>query len=275
MSVHRYEIRSTAELQPIAKIYREVGFRPDLVDDLGFLRSLGGTVFAATAGTEVVGASSCLTFGSTGWIGGVAVTAAHRGSGLGTRLTEAAMQTLRDGGVETLALHATAKARSIYERLGFAAGSDFVELSAGADPLTPPEAHLRPGTADDLDAERALDRTATGEDRGRLLSALWPHNALVAVDGDRVVGFALPQGRSSAGAVVAVDQAAGEALLAASTCGRAEPPHVGTSVRHERLLALLQAAGYVETLRTTRMHHGPAPVFVPEQIFATFNLYWG
>lgn len=270
----RYEIRSIAALQPIAEIYREVGFRPDLVDDLAFLRDLGGSVFVATAGDDVVGASSCLSFGRTGWIGGVAVTAAHRNSGLGTKLTEAAMRTLREGGVETLGLHATAQAQSIYERLGFAAEAEFVELSDGGA-LTASDAELRAGTAEDLDAVLALDRLATGEGRGLLLSALWPHHARVALDGERVVGFALPQGRSSAGAVIAVDEAAGDALLAALVGAGVDRLHIGASTRHERLLARLDAAGYSETLRTTRMYLGPPPALVHEKIFATFNLYWG
>ncbi|MDQ3935015.1 MAG: GNAT family N-acetyltransferase [Actinomycetota bacterium] len=271
-----YAIHPTADLRPIAALYEEVGFRPDLVDDLGFLRELGGTVFVATSGWDVVGAGSCLPFERTGWVGGVAVHPGHRGAGLGSDLTEAAMRALEQEGVRTALLHATAVAKALYERLGFVAETEFAELRGGGALAPPREApRIRAAEPDDLEAVLALDRESTGEDRRRLIGALWPHGALVAEHESRPIGFALPQRRSSAGAVVAADPVAGQALLAAAIEERGEPVRVGVPTGHADALALLEGAGYSEALRTTRMHRGEAPGWSPERIFATFNLYWG
>jgi ribosomal protein S18 acetylase RimI-like enzyme len=271
-----YAIHPARDLTPIAALYREVGFRPDLVDDLGFIGDLGGEVFVATAGDELAGAGSCLPFGETGWLGGVAVHPDHRGHGLGSELTETAMRALEERGVRTMLLHATPVAKALYERLGFVAEMEFHELRGGGALEAPEDCpRVRPGTPGDLDAILALDREATGEDRGRLLERLWPREALVAEDGSGVAGFALPHRRSSAGAVVASRPEAGQALLAAAVAARGEPVRAGVPAGHTRALALLEGAGYRESARTTRMHRGPAPRWSPERIFATFNLYWG
>jgi predicted N-acetyltransferase YhbS len=274
--VSRYEIHPASDLRPIGAIYREVGFRPDLVDDLPLLQALGGSVFVATDDDEVVGVATCLPFARTGWIGGVAVTPAHGGRGLGSRLTEAAMGTLADRGAETMLLQATEAAQQLYERLGFVPETQFAELRGHPGPMPAPAGSLvREGAPADLEAVLALDREATGEDRGRLLAALWPRDALVAEASGSVVGFALAQSASAVGAVVAADPAAGEALLAAAIASRPDSPRVGVPVAHEQALGLLLRAGYDEKLRTTRMHVGTPPEWAPERIFATFNLYWG
>jgi GNAT superfamily N-acetyltransferase len=186
----------------VASVYRSVGFRPDLVDDLELVIRLGGGVITANLDGQVVGSSSYLPFGRTGWIGGVAVRLEHTRRGLGERLTEAAWAELRVAGASTVLLHATPMARPLYARMGFAAAEEYVELRGSLPIGWPPG--VRPGTAADLDAVLDLDRVATGEDRGGLIRALWPRGGIV-VDGPPgggMRGYRLQQSPDAVGAVV-------------------------------------------------------------------------
>lgn len=276
-----YEIEPAGDdLHAVARIYDAVGFRPDLVDDLDFLRGLGGEVFVARRAGTVVGASSCIAFSGTGWIGGVAVAAEHGRRGLGTELTDTALRALKAGGVTTALLHATEMARPLYERMGFVPEGEFAELHGRPvpRPAAPTTPGLRAGTGADLAAVLDLDRRATGEDRGRLLRALWPRGGLVHDDGGRVRGFLLRQGGSAVGAVIA-DPDAGLGLLAAavsaSDAQAAGDLRVPLPVTHTGARELLLRQGFREAFRTTRMHRGPAPAWHADRIFSAFNLYWG
>lgn len=257
------------------EVYAAAGFRPDLVDDLGLVISLGGSAFAARLDNRVVGLSSCLPFDSTGWIGGVAVLPEHGRRGLGERLTALAVSTVRDRGALTVLLHATAAARPLYKRMGFVDEADFVELVGPAletQKVSSPA--VRAATMDDLDDVLALDRDATGEDRSSLLRALWPGGARV-YDDSGVVGYHLPQIPTAVGAVVTSDPAAGLVLLSTALGERDQPTRVPFQSDHREIRDLLGRAGYTEHARTTRMRLG-APVDVrPERLVSAFNLYWG
>ncbi len=256
-------------------VYAAAGFRPDLVDDLGLVTSLGGAVFAARLHDRVVGLSSCLPFASTGWIGGVAVAPEHGRRGLGERLTALAVAAVRDRGAQTVLLHATAAARPLYTRMGFVAEVDFAELAGPA--LEPPAVRstaIRPATMDDLDDVLALDSDATGEDRSALLRALWPTGARV-YDDHGVVGYHLPQIPTAVGAVVASDTAAGLTLLSAALAGRPGPTRVPIQTDHRQTRDLLARAGYTEHAHTTRMRLGPPVDAHPHRLVSAFNLYWG
>jgi ribosomal protein S18 acetylase RimI-like enzyme len=164
-----YEIGPAGDdLHAVARIYDAVGFRPDLVDDLGFLRRLGGEVFVARRAGSVVGVSSCIAFAGTGWIGGVAVAAEHGRRGLGTELTDTALRALKAAGVTTALLHATEMARPLYERMGFLPEGEFAELHGrpAPRPASPTTPGLRAGTGAARPADVA--ELAKSAQRGRL-----------------------------------------------------------------------------------------------------------
>jgi GNAT superfamily N-acetyltransferase len=249
-------------------------------------RRLGGVAFVADADGELVGASAAVAFGTSGWIGGVAVLPEWRRGGLGRALTAVAVNWLHDAGTATVSLHATALGRPVYERLGFAADGRWLRLTTGAMSATRTPPGVRAGRPADLDAVLVLDRAATGSDRSRLLRAVWGRGCLVAEDaGGLLRGFHVPKtprpaGRhrwtwaDQPGATVAVDAQAGAALLAAW-----QRPGVAASVvLPEANVAgrgALQALGYRVAASTVLMRRGPAPACLPERIFGGFNLFWG
>jgi len=81
--------------------------------------SPGGQLIVACYGDRVVGVSYAASFGRTGWIGNVAVHPEARGRGIGTAVSQAALDALRRAGAVTMLLTATDLGRPIYEKLGF------------------------------------------------------------------------------------------------------------------------------------------------------------
>ena len=227
-------------------------------------------------------------FGGTGWIGGVAVVPAHRRIGLGGALTEAIVEFLEGRGLATVLLHATALGRPVYERLGFVPETPYRTLSgptlprgprstgdAPAVPRTPPGGAGPGRQAADLEAVLALDLAATGEDRRRLLTALWPTGGLVADSDGRPLGYHLPSPWRTGGATIAADPGTGLALLDAVRAAAGDEVAISVPTGNTAAVETLEAAGFAEVYRTIRMHRGPRVPWDPAALFGAHNLFWG
>src|SRR3954464_13135733 len=117
-----WEIRPArpSELSPVAATLRSAGLGANVGRRLELPhRSPGGDVLAAVHRGEVVGGAAVAGFGPTGWIGALGVIGAVRRRGIGTALTEAAVDWLRGHGAQTAMLYATDAGRPVYQRLGF------------------------------------------------------------------------------------------------------------------------------------------------------------
>jgi GNAT superfamily N-acetyltransferase len=276
------------DLGRLGPLYEQSGFGARLAGVVGFARArLDGEVVVAEAGGDLVGVAAGAVFGASGWVGGVAVVPGHRRAGLGGALTEAILEFLEGRGVTTALLHATALGRPVYERLGFVPETAYLTLTGPTRPSGPaadpagverpraaPEPLVRPGQAADLEAVLALDLAATGEDRRRLLTALWPTGGLVATDG-RPVGYHLASPWRSGGAVVAADPRAGLALLDAVRATPGEEVAISVPAANTPALRSLEVAGFSEHSRTIRMHRGPRVPWNPAALFGAHNLFWG
>lgn len=85
--------------------------------------------FVALEDGRIVGTGCCTAYlGGTGWIGLISVLPEFRGRGLGTALTKWGIEALRDQGVQSFVLTATADGRPLYERLGFSGDSDYLVM---------------------------------------------------------------------------------------------------------------------------------------------------
>ena len=146
-------------------------------------------LFVAELDGEIVGTAGATIFPGTpptGWAHGIVVPPGQQRSGLGTRLTEAAIAWLHARSAGAVLLLATDAGRPVYERIGFVAGERYGSfawpptsaggisadaisagaISAGANVV------IRPMRAGDLHAVYALDCAATGEDRRGFIKAL-------------------------------------------------------------------------------------------------------
>jgi ribosomal protein S18 acetylase RimI-like enzyme len=282
------------DLAQLGPLYEQSGFGARLAGVVGFARArLDGEVVVAEAGGELVGVAAGAVFGATrgtgepgggggsggsggtGWVGGVAVVPAHRRVGLGGALTEAIVEFLEGRGMATVLLHATALGRPVYERLGFVPETAYVTLSGPTLARASTGAMVRAGRAGDLEAVLALDRTATGEDRRRLLTALWPTGGLVAdVDG-RTLGYHLASPWRPGGATIAADSGTGLALLDAVRVAPGDEVAISVPAANGAAVGWLESAGFQERYRTIRMHRGPRLAWDPAALFAAHNLFWG
>jgi N-acetylglutamate synthase-like GNAT family acetyltransferase len=249
-----------------------------VLDQLRFLRAREiGEIFVADSDGRPVGASACIAFEGTGWIGAVGVVPEARNQGVGGALTDAAVAWLRQAGADTILLQATGLGRPVYERLGFLAEGEYVMLSGPALPGDREHPRgVRTGREEDLDAVIELDRAATGEDRSRLLRAVWPAGALVAEDSGAIQGFHMSSGAGPGGAVVATDTQAGVRLVDGARSLFAPGDHMAPVPHGNRpARQALRERGYREATRTTRMRLGPPVEWDQQTIFSAFNLFWG
>jgi GNAT superfamily N-acetyltransferase len=276
------------DLARLGPLYEQSGFGARLAGVVGFARArLDGEVVVAEAGGELVGVAAGAVFGGTrgtggsggsggtGWVGGVAVVPAHRRVGLGGALTEAIVEFLEGRGVATVLLHATALGRPVYERLGFVPETAYVTLGGPTLARASTGATVRAGRAADLEAVLALDRAATGEDRRRLLTALWPTGGLVAAVDGRVLGYHLASPWRPGGATIAADAGTGLALLDAVRVTPGDEVAISVPAANAAAVGWLGSAGFRERYRTIRMHRGPRVAWDPAALFAAHNLFWG
>jgi GNAT superfamily N-acetyltransferase len=124
----------------------------------------------ARVGGEVVGTGVATKYGRSGWIGHVFVRPDHRGRGLGTALTAAALAWLQAAGCESILLAATDAGRHLYERLGFVVDSNYHELR-GRSLAKDVELHpFRPLLRSDLLELTRSDREISGDDRAAVVA---------------------------------------------------------------------------------------------------------
>jgi ribosomal protein S18 acetylase RimI-like enzyme len=282
------------DLARLGPLYEQSGFGARLAGVVGFARArLDGEVVVAEAGGELVGVAAGAVFGGTrgaggggggggsgatggtGWVGGVAVVPAHRRVGLGGALTEAIVEFLEGRAVATVLLHATALGRPVYERLGFVPETAYMTLSGPTLARASTGAVVRAGRAADLEAVLALDRTATGEDRRRLLTALWPTGGLVAAVDGRTLGYHLASPWRPGGATIAADSGTGLALLDAVRVAPGDEVAISVPAANAAAVGWLESAGFQERYRTIRMYRGPRVAWDPAALFAAHNLFWG
>lgn len=111
---------TTADVTEVHAVLARSGLRSGQPEALDFyLTSPGGRIVVACRQDRVTGAAYSVSFGRTGWLGNVAVDPEARGQGIGTAVSAAAIDWLRQAGVVTVLLTATPLGRPVYERLGF------------------------------------------------------------------------------------------------------------------------------------------------------------
>ena len=233
------------DLAWLGPLYEQSGFGARLAGVVGFARArLDGEVVVAEAGGELVGVAAGAVFTGTGWVGGVAVVPGHRRAGLGGALTEAIVEFLEGRGVTTVMLNATALGRPVYERLGFVPEAAYLTLTGPTRPPSPGDPSLRAGRQSDLETVLALDLAATGEDRRRLLTALWPTGGLVAAGDGRLLGYHLASPWRSGGAVIATDPEAGRVLLDAVRVAPGDEVGISVPAANTPAVQSLESAGF-------------------------------
>ena len=216
-----------------------------------------GNLLVAERDGALVGTAAYVSFGRTGWLGGVAVDESARGSGLGRAVTLAALEAL--GPHETVLLLASDAGRPIYERMGFE-GEGMYRVFMSPDAAVP-SGPFRPL---DRDTVRALDARVTGETRALAIDA--------ALDGVASAGGVALRPPWAARPILAPDPGEGAALLAAVL-----EPGLRLAVPEANVAGAdaMLALGCVEREGVLRMRRGPAVAWRPTELWGVFSLFFG
>ena len=169
-------------------------------------------------GDRPVATATLVRYGSrVGWIGMMLVHPDHRRRGYGARMLRACLDAAEEAGVGTVGLDANREGKPLYDANGFV---EVAEVSRWHGSLDGPGRADRVTTVAEVDPFAALDRRASGVDRGVLLESLLEEEGPVGLlrrgpDGG-VTGYALvlrrPPG-ATVGPLVAEDADTAEALL--------------------------------------------------------------
>lgn len=264
-----------SELHEVVRTLAAAFGEPLRADTWEWLKRSGhGEVVVAERNGSIVGTGSGLSFGGTGWIGGIGVEPRARRIGLASALTETVAEWLRGRGARTLLLQATAQGRPVYEGIGFLQEEMYRMWSV--PPLfgrRPHPAKARPLRRGDFDAVLALDRAVTGEERDAALRAAWASGGVAMVIDDELRGFHLdtPWGP---GPTIAVDEHSGVALIRAAQ--RTDVAmRVGVPAGNRAGTRELERRGFAEVAPTLRMRLGPPLAWSPQSVYGVFNPFWG
>ena len=216
-------------------------------------------LFVAEDDGRVAGTASTTSYDKrSAWIGMVLVHPDFRRQGIGSALIARCIETLQARGIQSIKLDATDQGRPVYLKLGFRderpicryAGTVPSGLVAGQGVRD-----LRPA---DWPAVAAIDDSAFGADRRRLLELLAADGrAVVVAEGGSVRGYAfLRSGHQAShlGPVVALDDRAAEGLVAALLADLAGRPVLWDVLPDNVAAARLAASlGLAAGRRLTRM----------------------
>jgi len=278
MSEVRIRPARTGDLSSVVRTLTTAFGEPLRADTWEWLqRSPEGEILVAEGDGVVVGTGSGLSFGATGWIGGVGVEPGSRGQGIARAVTEGISEWLRGAGARTLLLQATDLGRPVYDRLGFEAEGRYRMWS-----LPPARRRRRRGAPDgarplephDFSAVLALDATATGERRDPAIRAAWSSGGVALADGPGNLQAYHLDSPWGAGPTVAMDVASGLALLES-----AQRPDAGVRVgvpeENGAAVRAMVRRGYDEVAPTLRMRAGEPVPWRPDLVFGVFNPFWG
>jgi creatinine amidohydrolase/Fe(II)-dependent formamide hydrolase-like protein/ribosomal protein S18 acetylase RimI-like enzyme len=232
------------------------------------LNPLGCTV--AVQNGQVIGTITTIHYGDAlSWISMLLVDPGYREMGIGSRLMEHAVASLR--GRATVRLDATPLGEAIYRRLGFQPERN---LSRLVHPSAPSPTHEQLGhgpegvrtlSSDLLSEAERLDWGALGGDRSALLRDLRqraPDMAWADVQDGRLTGFCLGRHGSryhQVGPIVAETVETAKALCQACLASlRGRPAVLDVPTSQEGFIAWLQSLGFVEQRTLTRMRLGEA-----------------
>ena len=205
-----------SDIPAAMKLKEAAGWNQTEADWLRLLRLEPNGCFAAIENDQLVGTTTTTTYGDElAWIGMVLVDPQYRRRGIATRLMETALAYL-DARVAVVKLDATADGYRVYEKFGFKHES-LVERWRGNVKARSIE---REGATIEPEALLALDRSAFGADRSRLVKSLIDDSrvapVLVTDDSGSLSGYALARAGTRAtyiGPVVTTNAAKVENLL--------------------------------------------------------------
>lgn len=210
---------------------------------------------------ELLGVGASIVHGRTGWLAHIIVHPSQRNNGIGTKITEKLIDSLRHSGCETLLLVATRLGEAVYKKLDFKKDGDYVFFRDGKIPEAAKSLIVDFKT--DYEKELlALDLSVSGETRARVLQP-HIHTARLFVRDGKVNGFFMPS--LGDGLIIADTPDAGIELL------REKLQHTHINIlpeANEQANEFLIKNGFTEFRRGIRMWLGKKLHWQPEKIYS-------
>jgi len=147
--------------------------------------------FIYEEGKDRLGFVTSVTYSRTGVIGHLIVTGKARGRKIGDALVTAAIQYMEGKGVESMMLYATDVGSKLYEKHGFTQRDDVlcVHLKLEKNHNRKKSKACTPISPRDLEEIISIDRELFGDDRRRILEAIYKRSAKSAFKIDRGNGI--------------------------------------------------------------------------------------
>ncbi len=259
---------------PIRRLtLRDLTACADLSEDRGWPREEHKWTFLLTAGQGygiddpdggLVAACTVTQYGTPdrpelAAIGMVLVAERHARQGVGRRLMR---HVVGAQGTTPLTLHATPYGRPLYEELGFktTGGVEMVRGRFVPDGTAFPVA-TRAATAEDIPTILRLDDEVFGADRTHIITRLpaFADHLRVAEEDGRLIGYAAAWPNMDThvvGPLIARDTETAKALIASLAARTDRPLRTDIDVRHEELLAWVQAHGLASVAPNAVMTYG-------------------
>ena len=209
---------------------------------------------------ELAGIGTCIVHHHTAWLAHIIVHPDHRNKGLGTILTQALIDLLKQKNCSTIQLIATSLGKPVYSKLGFTSETDYLLFTCD-QPLTATTIT----TPFDKKFEReiiALDHHVTGENRQELLSEHLPFSRLI-IENNTLEGFYLPT--LGEGLIIAKKEEAGAALLALK---HSSINKTGLPIDNKVGIEFFTRHGLTESFRGTKMILGDKLKWHPENMYS-------
>jgi len=227
--------------------------------------------FIAELNHEPIGHVFSVSYGKIGWIGLLIVKEKQRNKGVGTLLTQKAIEYLRKIGVETIRLEAAEKAVPLYKRLGFIEEFDSLRFSKTLKPreslkLNGQKMIVNKIEERNLEAIAKFDSKYFGANRLRVLQSLYkdqPQQAFIAKENHKILGYIIDRKILNAhwiGPWVSDNSETAEKLLCACIEAiRAKEEteiHLGMPILNKNGIKLMKKLGFKLTSKSIRMVWG-------------------
>jgi ribosomal protein S18 acetylase RimI-like enzyme len=234
--------------------------------------------FVAEAEGQPVATTTVCCFGQIAWIAMVLVDKQMRGRGIAKDLLRHAIQYCEEKGMRTIRLDATALGKGLYQTLGFEAEYEVVRYAGNPVVDTGHQIGVRPLFETDLAFNRIaeFDQRITQTDRRAFLHhlvKLSPYTCYYQTKNGSVAGYAACRAGANAvqiGPAIALTSHDGFDLLHAITSHfQGKKAYIDVPTENEAACQWLEAAGFTEQRRFTRMYLGDKIQDTPHLMWAS------
>lgn len=191
----KIDVLKEQEIPAFIEFLRKFDFTSGDFEVFNWYRSLPTTtMIIAKKDGKVIGSGMSYGFGRTGWLGSIGVDGEYRRKGLGTVLTERAIDSLEKQGCESILLRASREGAPLYASMGFSITGSYENFFISPSILKVSlEDTYTVHPADKLDIQFiSLDEEISGEDRSFALEHLPPSSGYEILREDKSIGVVYP-----------------------------------------------------------------------------------